>query len=228
LFVVVVAGAFAPILASVVVRNFSVLNESYSGWLFAPLGLLIGVSATSFTGLYFWDYAGRFLALGIMLTGAGVSTYIFLVDASMFVHGPQRFVGRLYDETAGPKAVLYEPGAAWEFSYFPLVFSHYSHIDQYRATTSGDMLIQIGSNVGGAANQNIDSTVTSYNDLLLVDVRLRSVRTLRECLSRSSLCPLFAHSAVEEALAKTREWRVSKVERNFGEYDTQVTILERQ
>ena len=226
LFLIVLAGAFAPIAATLVIRNFNVLNAPYSGWLIAPLALLIGC-ATSSTGFRPWDQGGRIVAVCAMLIGAAVSTYIFLINASMFIHGPQRFVGALYDESAGPKAIVYDVGSVWGFSYFPLIFSHNGKIIQYRVVDNGAGLIRIGNDASQSIVQNVKSAVAPYNRLVVVDLQLRTFRDLRECYNQSNSCPQFTHSAIEEMLIGTGQWRETGAKRSFGLYDTEVKVLER-
>jgi hypothetical protein len=226
LYVVVIAGALAPVLASFVVRSFNVTNPSYSGWLFAPLSLLVGIGATTVTGFRFWDHVGRFVVIGATLIGASVSTVAFLTHSAMFIHGPQRFVGAMFDRIEGPRAIVYESGAAWGFPYFPLVFSHDRKIDQYRAAENEVGLIRAGGGASQPAPQSIVSTVAPYNHLLLVDTQLRTYRDLRE-YQKGESSPSFARGVIEEMLIETGQWRESKVERSFGLYDTQVKILDR-
>lgn len=226
LYVVVIAGALAPIFASFVVRSFNVTSPSYSGWLFGPLSLLVGISATTLTGFRFWDRGGRFVVIGATLIGACVSTVTFLTHSTMFVHGPQRFVGAIFDRIGAPKAIVYESGAAWGFPYFPLVFSHERKIDQYRVAENEVGLVRAGSSVEQLAPQSIVSTVAPYNHILLVDTRLRTYRELRD-YQKGEGFPYFTRGAIEEMLMTTGQWSESEVERSFGLYDTQVKILDR-
>jgi hypothetical protein len=226
LFAVVIAAVFATIMASLFIKTFDVLKASYSGWLFAPLSVIIGIGATSSTGFYLWDRAGRILAVGTMLIGGGLSTYLFLVHASMFVHGPERFVGALYNGIAGPKAIVYETGSAWEFSYYPLVFSHKGEIVQYHGPENGVGLIS-ENRVTQPSAREVEAKVAPYRFLLLVNIHLRTYRDLRQCQYQLSACPDFALGAIEGMLTGTGQWRELKVERSFGLFDTQVKILER-
>jgi hypothetical protein len=229
LFVVTGVGASAPVVADIFLRTFYAMSPNYGGWLLAPLGLLIGVGAVSHTGFRSWDRAGRIAAVCAMMIGGTLSTRLFLVHSAMFVHGPHRFVGSAYDETAGPKAIVYEVGAAWGFPYFPLTFSHKSDIAQYRAAESGIGLVQIRAGDGAAqpAVQQIESAVASYSHLLLIDVQLRVYRDLRQCEDQMGACPNFAAGVIEEALIGTGQWTETKVDRRFGLYDTQLKILQR-
>ncbi len=226
LFVVVFAGVLAPILASLVVRTFNVLSASYSGWLFAPLVLLIGIGASSSTGFRPWDRGGRFVAASAMLIGAAFSTHVFLFHAPFFVHGPERFVGAIYDEATSPKAIVYEPEAAWAFSYFPLVFSHDRKIIQLRATDSGNELVRIGDTQRRAAAEELGAALAPYNDVLIVDVKLRTFRDLRMCLNTVASCP-FADGETAKQLVNTGHWTETKLERSFGLYDTQIKLFKR-
>ena len=230
----VIAGAAAPVVAVIVVKIFHVkifdpTVARYSGWLFAPLAVMIASGAISLTGFRLWDRWGRFAAIGAMLIGAASATQMFFTHASMFVHGPQRLVGEIYDGIPGSKAIIYKDGDQWWlFSYFPLVFTHKGEIAQYRATTDGGALVQMG---GGADSQrsarDVASTVAPYNHLLVVDVQLRTVRDMRECLYRTDRCPSFAQGSVETILVRSGRWEEATEVRFFGEYDTQVKMLER-
>jgi hypothetical protein len=228
LFLVVVAGVLAPVVASVFVRmyNTNLLKESYNSWLFAPLGLLMGIGATSYTGFRVWDRAGRFIAAGAMLIGAASSVYILFNHASIFIHGPQQFVGQVYDRAASPKAIIYEAGAQWIFSYFPLVFARNNEIAQYRQNDQGSGLIRIGSGAIQPAVQDTGSIFAPYNEVLVVDVRFRTFRDLR-CAGQTDLCPQFGRGPIEATLTGTGRWRVAKVERSFGMFDARVATLER-
>ena len=230
LIAVVLSGVFATIVASFFIRTFDVIKASYSGWLLAPLSLLIGVGATSVTGvtgLRSWDAGGRKLAAGAMIVGAGISTYMFLVHAPMFVHGPHRFIGALYDKTEGSKAIVYEVGSAWGWSYIPLEYSHNSEVVQYRALDDGVGLVRAARNGTEVMVQEIEATVSPYQVLLLADIRLRTYRDFRQCQHQPGACPDFPRGAVAAALIGTGKWRETGKERSFGHYDAQVTILER-
>jgi hypothetical protein len=228
LIAVVVSGVFATFVASVFVRTFNPLTTTYSLWLLVPLSLLIGAGATSVTGFRSWDDAGRNLALGALLVGAAISTYTFFFHASMFVHGPQRFVGALYETAAGPKAIVYETGAAWGWSYVPLQYTHDGEVIQYRTPDDGIGLVRVGRRGAEAtAPQEIEATVAPYQVLLLIDIRLRTYRDLRQCQTQPNACPDFPSGTIERALIRTGTWRKTGKERSFGLYDSQVTILER-
>jgi hypothetical protein len=231
---VVGAGVGATVVASFVVTNFSPLTASYSIWLFAPIGALIAVGSTSHIGFRLWDNAGRFVAIGMMALGSAQATWLFLSNANMFVHGPNRFVGTLYASAKGPKAIVYEAGTYWKFGYFPLVFSYRNEIDQYRAA-KGDELIRIergdglfgvesGANI--AIAQPLQTAVTSYKTLLIVDIQLRSYKDVRQCQSGAVECRRLTAGAVEATLLKSGQWRQIKAERMFGLYDAQVKIWE--
>jgi hypothetical protein len=226
LILVVVSGVFATILASFFV-TFNPLTASYSIWLLAPLSLLIAAGATSITGFRSWDVAGRKVAVGALLVGAGISNYMFFVHASMFVHGPQRFVGALYDKTIGPKAIVYETGAAWGWSFIPLQFTHHGDVVQYWTPEGGDGLVKAGRLGIKATVEEMEAAVAPYQVLLLTDIRLRTYRDLRQCQNQPSACPDFPSGAIEAALIGTGTWRRAGKERSFGLYDSQVTILER-
>ena len=227
LIAVVVFGVFATIIASFFITTFDVTKSSYSGWLVVPLSLLIGAGAISVTGFRLWDTVGRKVAVGAMLVGAGISTYLFLLHASMFVHGPQRFAAALYDKAAGPKAIVYEVGAAWGWSYIPLVYSHNGKVVQYRIADDGVALVRAGRSGVGTMVQEIEAAVAPYQVLLLTDIRLRSYRDLRQCQNQPSACPDFPPGVIEGALIGAGKWRKTGKKRSFGLYDSQVTILER-
>jgi len=225
---VVASGVFATFMASVLVKTFNPLTTTYSLWLLVPLSLLIGIAATSATGFRSWDVAGRKVALAALLMGAGISTHIFFVHASMFVHGPQRFVGALYDTSVGPKAIVYETGAAWGWSYIPLQYTHKGEVIQYRTPDDGIGLVRVGRRgTEATVAQEIEATVAPYQVLLLADIRLRTYRDLRQCQKQPNACPDFPPGTIERALIRTGTWRKTGKERSFGLYDSQVTILER-
>jgi hypothetical protein len=227
LIAVAVSGVLATVMASFFVRTFDALKTSYSVWLLVPLSLLIGAGATSVTGFRLWDIAGRKVAVGALLVGAGMATYMFFDHASMFVHGPHRFIGALYDKAVGPKAIVYEIGAAWGWSYIPLQYSHHGEVVQYRVPDEGGGLVRTGRRGAEAMVQQTEATVAPYQVLLLADIRLRTYRDLRQCQDRPSACPDFPSGAIEGALIGTGKWRKTGKERNFGLWDSQVTILER-
>jgi hypothetical protein len=227
LIAVVFVGVIATIVASFVAKTFDTMKTSYSGWLLVPLSLLVGAGAASVTGFRPWDAFGRKVATGAMLAGAGASTYMFLVHATMFVHGPRRFIADSYEEVIGPKAVIYEVGAAWGWSYIPLAYSHRDQIVQYRTSDSGTELVRAGRNGTEGIVQDIEATVRPYQTLLLSDIRLRTYRDLRNCQNQSSACPEFPPGAIEGTLLGSGKWRQVGKERSFGLYDCQVTILKR-
>jgi hypothetical protein len=227
LIAVVVLGVFATIMASFAVRAFLPLTASYSVWLLVPLSLLIGAGATSVTGFRSWDVAGRKVSVGALLVGAGISTWMFFVHASMFVHGPQRFISALYDTSVGPKAIIYEIGAAWGWSYIPLQYTHHGEIIQYRISDHEGALVRAGRLDTKAMVQEIEAAVAPYQVLLLADIRLRNYRDLRQCQNQPSECPDFPAGGIERTLIQTGTWRITGKERRFGLYDSQVTILER-
>ena len=169
-------------MASLFVKTFDALKTSYSVWLMAPISLLVGAGATSATGFRPWDVAGRRVAVGALAIGAGISTiYLFFDHASMFVHGPQGFIGALYDKVAAPRAIVYEPGAAWGWSYIPLQYSHHGEVIQYRTQDDGAGLVRAAGGGTAAKAQEIEAAVTPYRVLLLTDIRLRTYRDLRQC-----------------------------------------------
>jgi hypothetical protein len=208
-------------------RTLDALKASYSVWLLVPLSLLIGTGATSVIGFRLWDVAGRTLAVSALFVGAGMSTYTFLDHASMFVHGPNRFVGALYDKALAPKAIVYEAGAAWGWSYVPLQYSHHGEVVQYRASDDGGGLVRSGPRSAEATAREMEATVAPYKTLLLTDVRLRTYRDLRQCMNRPSACPDFPPATLQAALIGTGKWREIGKERAFGLWDSEVTILER-
>jgi hypothetical protein len=225
---VVVSGALATIVASFFVGTaVDVLKASYSVWLLVPISLLVGASATSVTGFGLWDIAGRKVATGALLAGAGISIYLFFENASLFVHGPQRFISAIYDKTVGPKAIVYEKGAGWVWSYLPLHYSHHGEVVEYWAPDSADRLARAGRRGTEAAVQEVDAALAPYRVLLLVDIRLRTYRDLRQCLSQPGACPDFSSDAIERELIDAGKWRKTEKHRNFGLWDSQVTILER-
>jgi hypothetical protein len=234
LLAVVIAGVCATVAASFVVTNFSPLTASYSIWLFAPIGALIALGSSLRIKFRPWDNAGRFVAIAMMVIGSALATLLFLLNANMFVHGPHRFVGALYDSVKGPKALVYEAEAYWKFGYFPLVFSYKNEIAQYRAIT-GDTLLRIERGDGlfgveaaatNAVAQPIQAAVAPYRTLLIVDLQLRSYRDIRQCRTGSIECRQLTSGGVESALTQGGQWREIKAERMFGLYDTQVKIME--
>ena len=111
-------------------------------------------------------------------------------------------------------------------SYFPLVFSHDRKIIQLRATDSGNELVRIGDSQKRTGAQELGSALAPYNDVLLVDVQLRTFRDLRTCLNKVNSCP-FADGETAKQLVKTGHWTEIKVERSFGLYDTQIKLFKR-
>ena len=221
LLIVVVAGVAATLGASLFVKSFDVLKETYSAWLFAPLALL---AANGLTGSRQWNgvYA---IVIVMTIAGAACSTYTFLAHASDFIHGPGRFVGALYDRAGPPKAVFYEVDAADGWSYFPLVFSHKGQVPQYRATDGGAQVVRMVSGAIQPAPQATLMAATQYDNLILVDVRLRTYGDIRRCLASTSRCPKFHPGPVHEALITSGHWQEVAVDRQFGLYDTQVEIF---
>ena len=223
-----IAGAAIPVLASFAVKRFEVMKPDYSGWLFAPLALLVGAGASSATGFRIWDRAGRIVAIAATIGGACASTIFFLDHSPMFIHGPQRFVGGAFDQLEEPKAIIYESGAPWGFSYFPLVFTHENKIAQYRSIDGGDRLVQLRTGPTDITTSlATEAAVAPYNHLLLVDSRLRNYRDIRACESPDKACRGFPRSEIANALIQTGNWKELRVERRFGQFDTQVIVVDR-
>jgi hypothetical protein len=227
---VAMAGALTPIIAIGLFKIFHIkifdpMFPRYSVWLFAPLAILIGSGATSPTGFRPWDCGARFAATGAMLIGAALATHMFFTHASVFEHGPGRFVGGIYDTIPGPKAIVYEGrGHWWLYSYFPLAFNYKDNIAQYRVTEDGTGLIRIG---GAGRAQEIESAVTPYKYLLLVEVQTRTPLDIRECLNKTVLCPSFGQSSTESFLTESGRWSATEEQRSLGEFDTQAKVLKR-
>ena len=221
LLVVVLAGVSITLIASRLVHSFDALKTDYGIWLVPPLMLFTASGATIRSPLFFNSYRAAFAAT---VLGAGFATYIFAANASEFIHGPGKFVGSAADRTKSPKAILYEAGAQWEWSYFPLVFSHKGGLAQYRATKSGDKLVLL-DDPSKASPQAISDALNSYKSLTLVDVRLRTYEDLRKC--RVNDCPSFQSGPVVAALVSSGRWRQTALDRQFGLYDTQVRIFDR-
>lgn len=228
LIAVVVSGILATIVASLVISKFDALKPSYSIWLMAPISVLVGAGAASTTGVRLWDDFGRRVAVGVLMVGAVAATYLFLNHASMFVHGPQGFVGALYDKAKAPRAIIYEPGSAWGWSFIPLQYSRHGEAIQYRAQDDGTGIVQAAGGRGAVPPaQDLQAAVAPYRVLLLTDIRLRTYRDLRQCQNQPSACAEFPPGAIEAALIGTGKWRKTERDRKFGLYDSQVTILER-
>jgi hypothetical protein len=216
-------GALAPILSSLVIKNFDVLKESYSSWIFAPLALLIvGGAKRNEAPPNGWRYVAP-VATCAMLLGAAFSTWSFLTHASEYVHGPQRFVSGQFDEAEGSKAIIYDAGAEWPWSYFPLVLTHGGQIRQYLAAKSADATI---SAIGGTEQLSLLSKVAEYRSLIVVDVRTRTFRDLRSCWE--GRCPEFPEGAIGAALIGSGEWTEIARERCFGLYDAQTRTFVRR
>jgi hypothetical protein len=210
--------------ANLVVRNFDVLKAPYSIWLFAPLALFLASGSTTAFGIRHWRIAYGMVAAAT-LSGAAVSTYTFLVHASEFIHGPLTFVAAAYDRAKAPKAVIYESDAAWEWSYFPLVFSHKGGAIQYIPTDGGTKLDRLVIGPPRATPQRTLEAVAPYSDLILVESRLRTYRDIRECSKNA--CPKFQPGLIEKALTESGNWQEITSERSFGLYDTQIKIFRR-
>jgi hypothetical protein len=226
---VVASGILATTGASLFIGTLDVdvLKDVYSVWLLVPISLLIGAGATSVTGFPLWDVAGRKLATGALLTGAGISIVLFFGNSSLFVHGPNRFISALYDKAADPQAIVYANGAAWIWSYVPLQYSRHGEVVQYWVPEGGNGLVRAGPRGADAAVQDVEAAVASYKVLLLVDIRLRTYRDLRPCLQQSGACPAFPSGAIERALIDAGKWRKAETYRDLGFWDTQITVLER-
>lgn len=154
-----------------------------------------------------------------------MATYTFLANAPEFIHGPQQFVNTLYDQMQAPKATVYESGAAWAWSYFPLAFDHKGKLAQYRADEDGGELVRIETSVPAAAPQQLSAALAPYRQILLVDVRLRSYRDIRRC--HADACPQFSRGQIETALLQSGHWQEISSQRKFGLYDTEVKTFTR-
>jgi hypothetical protein len=229
LFIVVIAGAVIPMLASIGIKRFDTLKPDYSDWLLPLLAVLVGSGASSRAGIRLWDWAGRFTAIGLTIVGASASTLLFLDKPSLFIHGPQRFVGGLYDHAIEPKAIVYESEASWPSSYFPLVFSHRNKIIQFRALDDGSRVLRIGSDAASdQAPQDSETALAPYKHLIVVDIRLRNYRDIRVCQDANGACQPMSGGDIVRTLIQTRRWTVANHQRQFGIYDTQVTDVRRR
>jgi hypothetical protein len=234
LLVVFIAGVSVTLAASFVFSSFNPLVSNYSIWLFPLTGVLIAIGASSRIGFRPWDSGGRFVAIGMMLIGSAQATIMFLSNTNMFVHGPNRFIGALYDSAEDPKGIVYEPEALWKFPYFPLLFSHRNRIDQYRAFEGGKGLARIVRSMNDPGYQPITgirpikSALAQYKTILIVNVTLRSYQDVRECQDHGVECRRLATGPAELALTEGGQWREVKAERQFGLYDTQVKVLQNQ
>ena len=224
LVLVVIAGASAALTASLLAHGFDPLKASYSIWIVAPLALFLSSGAIAPDELLQWKSVYG-IAFAATLTGAVISTYGFLAHASEFVHGPGEFVNALYERAASPKAIVYKSGAALGWSYFPLVFLHNGDVAQYRSVDGSD-LARIVSGSSQPDPQRIVDAVAPFNDLVLVDVRLRKYQDIRRC--DENACPQFRPGAVELALVGSNRWHQVAVERQFGLYDAQVKVFRRE
>jgi hypothetical protein len=224
LLVVIVAGASATCIASLLVKNFDILKASYSIWLLAPLSLFLAGGMVTASRLRFWNGAYGIVAAAT-LAGAALSTYTFLVHDSEFIHGPGAFVGAIYDRAQSPKAVVYESDAAWGWSYFPLVFSHNGEIAQYASADGGTELDRTVVGPHQLSTRQTLEAVAPYKDLVLVDIALRNYRDIRDC--NKDACPQFQLGVVEKTLTASGRWRQIAVERKFGLYDTRTKIFRR-
>jgi hypothetical protein len=226
---VVGVGATIPILSSFVITRFNTMSANYSGWLLAPLALLMGAGASLPVGFRLWDKTGRFVAMGATFFGGAISTFFFLTHAALFVHGPNRFVSEIFSGMEDPKAIVYE-GAGWGYSYFPLSLTLGSGPHQYLTNGGRIELIRPGVEIGGGyagLPQNIVSALTPYSQLLLVDIQLRTYHDLRECAGSKKACPHFMRSKIEEELIATGQWRESSAGRSFGLFDTFAKTFDR-
>jgi len=224
LLVVVTLGIAATLAISCAVKGFDPLKASYSTWLFPPLTLIIANGVVELIGMRHWQKIAVF-PVAVLTVGAAISTYAFLVNPSEFIHGPQKFVDTLYDQMESPKAAVYEVGAAWPWSYFPLVFDHNGELAQYRADTNGAELIRIATSVPQPAPQQLAVALAPYTHILLVDIRLRSYRDIRQCHAQA--CPQFARGRIETALLQSGHWQEISSQRKFGLYDAEVKTFTR-
>ncbi|MFT4115727.1 hypothetical protein [Bradyrhizobium sp.] len=228
LIAVVVSGVLATVMASLVVKTFDALKPSYSVWLMAPISILVGAGAASITGFRLWDGLGRRAATCALFAGAALATYLFLNHASMFVHGPQGFIAALYDKAETPRAIIYERGAAWGWSFVPLQYSRHGEAIQYRAQDDGVDLVRAAGGLGAnPIAQDMAAAVAPYRVLLLTDIELRTYRDIRLCQNQPMACPKFPPGPIEAALIGTGKWKKIDRQRKFGFYDSQVTVLER-
>lgn len=224
LLVVMAVGTATIFAVSYAAKGFDPLTASYSIWLFPPIALSIANGALELVGMRHWRITAT-IPVAALLAGAAISTYTFLANASEFIHGPGEFVNTLYDRLAAPKATVYESGAAWPWSYFPLVFDHKSGLVQYRAAENGTELLRVVTSAPQPAPQQLLVALAQYNYILLVDVRLRSYRDIRRCHAGS--CPQFAQGRIETALLQSGHWREISSQRKFGLYDTAVKTFTR-
>ncbi len=228
LIAVVISGVLATIAASLIASKFDPLKPSYSIWLMAPISVLVGAGASFSSGFGLWDRLGKNVAAGALLTGAAAATYLFLSHASMFVHGPEDFVRALYDKAKVPKAIIYEPGAAWGWSFVPLQYSRHGEVIQYEGRDDGAALAKAaGGRDAVPAPQELGTAVAPYQALLLTDIRLRTYHDIRRCLNGPTACPEFPRGVIERALMNTGKWRKAETHRKFGIYDSQITVLYR-
>ena len=225
LFVVLVAGISATVVAAFFMRGFDPLKSSYSIWAFAPLALAVSHTAVTAQMPRLWNRSCKVVAV-FMLSGAFVATYMFLIHAEEFVHGPGGFVRAIYNNTDGPKAVVYETGAALEWAYFPLVFYYEGDAPQYRPARNSSDLVRMSPGIKGSAFDKMTNALAPYDYLLLIDTRLRAYTDIRACNIGS--CPDLDLGEMRDALLRSGVWQELTTTREFGLYDTVVRVLRRR
>ena len=78
LVLVAIIGAAASVLPGFFIHSFNTLKPDYSIWILPVIALIVASGASRPLGCVWWDRSARYIALSAMLTGAAISTALFL------------------------------------------------------------------------------------------------------------------------------------------------------
>src|SRR5262249_6401925 len=151
---------------------------------------LVGAGSAARKGFPVWDRGGRPLAICATFAGALFSTGFFFLHVTMFTHGPGHVMTGLLHQAAESKAIIHENDATFGFTYFPLIFRGVSAA-QYYVMAPPLRLLRINqtNENGEIVPAQIISELDNYQELIVVDTRLRTYRDLRACWLGNQSCP---------------------------------------
>jgi hypothetical protein len=220
LILVVIVGCCATVLPAFVVSSFNTIKPSYSIWLLPVIALIIASGASRPFCAARWERFARFFALGLVLSGAAISTGVFVAKAEWFVHGPQRAIMVASAQSAEPRAIVYVEPDTYAYGYFPMVYSTGGLVQQWVASAVSLRRLPVQN---GVETRESLRDLARYRSLVVVDIHLRRYTDLSDCLN--SRCPAFPEATMVTALVASGRWIVVSSKREFGFYDTVITKL---
>ena len=165
--VALVAGLAATALAALFFHGFDALKPSYSIWMLPVVALAAGAAVA--TPIEMTNLRILTLATVCCLTvAASMSLYVFLRQATWFVHGPASVVSEAIQTDGLNSAVVYR--GSWGYSYYPTYYRYGDAVSQWWIDQQGS-LHRI---TRGGAIEPAGGNLSGYEKIILVDIRTES------------------------------------------------------